>query len=87
VKEARHFETLVIGTRPAGEGAGMKLAKAGRRITVVESHDKVGGGCTHWGTIPSKVLRHSIQLLADYRRNPLFQHTRDQTARKSDRMC
>jgi NAD(P) transhydrogenase len=74
----RRFDTIVIGTGPAGEGAAMKLAKAGKLVAVVEAHDKVGGGCTHWGTIPSKALRHSIQLLADYRRNPLFQHTRDQ---------
>ena len=56
----------------------MKLAKAGRRVAVIEAHDAVGGGCTHWGTIPSKALRHSIQMLADYRRNPLFQHTAQQ---------
>jgi NAD(P) transhydrogenase len=76
--KARHFDTIVIGTGPAGEGAAMKLAKAGQQVAIVESHDQVGGGCTHWGTIPSKALRHSIQLLADYRRNPLFQHTPDQ---------
>ena len=56
----------------------MKLAKAGQRVAVVEAYTQVGGGCTHWGTIPSKALRHNIQLLADYRRNPLFQHTLDQ---------
>jgi NAD(P) transhydrogenase len=38
----------------------------------------VGGGCTHWGTIPSKALRHSIQMLVDYRNNPLFAHTLEQ---------
>ncbi len=72
------LDTIVIGTGPAGEGAAMKLAKAGQRVAVVEAHSQVGGGCTHWGTIPSKALRHNIQLLADYRRNPLFQHTLDQ---------
>ncbi len=72
------FDTLVIGTGPAGEGAAMKLAKAGQRVAVIEAHTQVGGGCTHWGTIPSKALRHNIQMLADYRRNPLFQHTLDQ---------
>jgi NAD(P) transhydrogenase len=56
----------------------MKLAKAGQRVAVVEAHRSVGGGCTHWGTIPSKALRHSIQMLADYRRNPLFQRIRSQ---------
>ncbi|WP_373509884.1 FAD-dependent oxidoreductase, partial [Thiocapsa sp.] len=74
----REFDSIVIGTGPAGEGAAMKLAKAGHRIAVVEAHNAVGGGCTHWGTIPSKALRHSIQMLADYRRNPLFQHTQHQ---------
>jgi NAD(P) transhydrogenase len=72
------FDTIVIGTGPAGEGAAMKLCKSGQKVAVVEAHDQVGGGCTHWGTIPSKALRHSIQMLADYRRNPLFQHTRNQ---------
>ena len=72
------FDTLIIGSGPAGEGAAMRLAKAGQRVAVIEAHDQVGGGCTHWGTIPSKALRHSIQMLADYRRNPLFAHTRDQ---------
>lgn len=74
----RTFDSVVIGTGPAGEGAAMKLAKDGQRVAVVEAYDQVGGGCTHWGTIPSKALRHSIQTLADYRRNPLFQHTLDQ---------
>jgi NAD(P) transhydrogenase len=75
---ARTFDTIVIGTGPAGEGAAMKLAKSGQRVAVVEAHRSVGGGCTHWGTIPSKALRHSIQTLADYRRNPLFQRIRSQ---------
>jgi NAD(P) transhydrogenase len=76
--QARSFDVIVVGTGPAGEGAAMKLCKTGRHVAVVESYEKVGGGCTHWGTIPSKALRHSIQMLADYRRNPLFQHTQDQ---------
>ena len=73
----KQFDTIVIGTGPAGEGAAMKLAKSGQRLAVIEAHRQVGGGCTHWGTIPSKALRHSIQMLADFRRNPLFQHTLD----------
>jgi NAD(P) transhydrogenase len=69
------FDTIIIGAGPAGEGAAMKLAKAGQTVAVVEALPRVGGGCTHWGTIPSKALRHSIQMLADYRRNPLFAHS------------
>jgi NAD(P) transhydrogenase len=74
----RSYDTVVIGSGPGGEGAAMKLTKAGQKVAIVEMHDQVGGGCTHWGTIPSKALRHSIQMLVDYRRNPLFGHTVEQ---------
>ena len=71
----QHFDVVIIGTGPGGEGAAMRLAKAGKRVAVVEKQSQLGGGCTHQGTIPSKALRHSVQLLADYRHHPLFAHT------------
>jgi NAD(P) transhydrogenase len=71
----QRYDVVVIGTGPGGEGAAMKLAKSGKRVAVVEKQPQVGGGCTHQGTIPSKALRHAIQLLADYRHHPLFEHT------------
>jgi len=74
----RDYDTIVIGSGPGGEGAAMKLAKAGQRVAMIEMHSQVGGGCTHWGTIPSKALRHGIQMLVDYKRNPLFTHTVEQ---------
>jgi NAD(P) transhydrogenase len=70
-----HFDTIVIGSGPGGEGAAMNLTKSGQRVAIVEAYPQVGGGCTHWGTIPSKALRQSIQLLADYKHNPLFAQT------------
>ncbi len=69
------YHTIILGSGPAGEGAAMRLAKAGKRVAVVEQAPQVGGSCTHRGTIPSKSLRHTIQLLADYRHHPLFEHT------------
>jgi NAD(P) transhydrogenase len=69
---ARHYDAIVIGSGPGGEGAAMKLAKAGRDVAVVERYGSVGGGCTHWGTIPSKALRHAVQRVADFRADPLF---------------
>ena len=69
------YDVIVIGSGPGGEGASMKLAKRGQRVATIEMQDQVGGNCTHKGAIPSKALRHSIQLLADYRHHPLFEHT------------
>ncbi len=71
----QEYDVVVIGTGPAGEGAAMRLTKQGQHVAVIEMLDQVGGNCTHKGTIPSKALRHAIQLLADYRHHPLFEHT------------
>lgn len=71
----QHYDVIVIGSGPAGEGAAMTLSKQGKHVAIIEKHHQVGGGCTHWGTIPSKALRHAVQLLADYRHHPLFEHT------------
>ncbi len=72
---AASYDVIVIGTGPGGEGASMKLSKQGLSVAAVEAQPQVGGNCTHKGTIPSKALRHAIQLLADYRHHPLFEHT------------
>jgi NAD(P) transhydrogenase len=50
----------------------MNLAKSGKRVAVIEKYKKVGGGCAHWGTIPSKALRHSVSRLIEFNSNPLF---------------
>ncbi len=71
------YDVIVIGSGPGGEGASMKLSKQGKRVAIIEMQPQVGGNCTHKGTIPSKALRHAIQLLADYRHHPLFEHTVD----------
>src|SRR5690554_1884067 len=68
----RQFDVVVIGSGPGGEGAAMQLAKSGRKVIMIEKHDSIGGGCTHWGTIPSKALRHSVSRLIEYNTNPLF---------------
>lgn len=67
------FDAIIIGTGPGGEGAAMNLAKSGKTVAVIERHQQVGGGCTHWGTIPSKALRHSVSRYIEYKENPLFQ--------------
>lgn len=71
-KIAAHYDAIVIGTGPGGEGAAMKLAKRGKKVAIIEKAPSVGGGCTHWGTIPSKALRHSVSRLIEFNANPLF---------------
>jgi len=66
------YDVIVIGSGPAGEGAAMKAAKQERNVAVVERYRKVGGGCTHWGTIPSKALRHAIQVAGEIHSHPLY---------------
>jgi NAD(P) transhydrogenase len=69
---ASEYDVIVIGSGPGGEGAAMKAAKSGTSVTVIEAYANVGGGCTHWNTIPSKALRHAILRLTEFRTNPLF---------------
>ena len=66
------YDLFVIGTGPGGEGAAMQAAKGGLRVAVAERYRQIGGGCTHWGTIPSKALRHAITSTMDVLKNPSY---------------
>lgn len=70
-KDIHDFDLIVIGSGPGGEGAAMKAAKAGRRVAMIEKYRQVGGGCTHWATIPSKALRQAARSVNEFRKNPL----------------
>ncbi len=50
----------------------MGLTKAGLNVAIIEKESSVGGGCTHWGTIPSKALRHAVSRIIEFNSNPLF---------------
>jgi NAD(P) transhydrogenase len=67
-----HFDVIVIGTGPGGEGAAMEATKQGRRVAVIERFSEIGGNCTHQGTIPSKSLRAAIARITDVNQNPFF---------------
>ncbi len=66
------YDVIVIGSGPGGEGAAMQAAKLGRKVAIVERYEHIGGGCTHWGTIPSKALRHAIFKMTDFQGDPRF---------------
>ena len=69
----KKYDVVVIGTGPGGEGAAMQLAKGGSNVAVVEKYSRIGGGCTHWGTIPSKALRSSIFQVTEALRSQVLQ--------------
>ena len=73
MSQEREFDVIVLGSGPGGEGAAMLATKAGKRVAVVEKYRVVGGGCTHWATIPSKALREAVRNLKSFRKNPLFE--------------
>ena len=73
-----NVDVAIIGTGPAGEGAAMMAAKNHLSTVVIERYVDVGGGCTHWGTIPSKALRYAVKQINEVRHNPLLQSLRRQ---------
>ena len=66
------YDFVVIGTGPGGEGAAMRACKAGRHVAAVERFAQVGGGCTHWATIPSKALRQAIYHMTLCNQNAIY---------------
>ncbi|MFL1406293.1 Si-specific NAD(P)(+) transhydrogenase [Marinobacter sp. M1N3S26] len=67
-----HYDVVVIGAGPSGEGAAMNATKHGKRVAIIEDKPNVGGNCTHWGTIPSKALRHSVKQIITFNTNQMF---------------
>lgn len=80
------WDLVVIGTGPAGEAAAMRAVKSDLRVAVVEDQERVGGSCTHLGTIPSKALRHLIRQVIRHHRNPLLQDMRTPVENRWERM-
>jgi NAD(P) transhydrogenase len=67
-----HYDVVVIGSGPSGEGAAMNAAKGNKRVAVIEDKKVVGGNCTHVGTIPSKALRHAVKQIISFNTNTMF---------------
>jgi dihydrolipoamide dehydrogenase len=58
---------IVIGAGPAGENVAGICAEAGLQVAAIEA-ELVGGECSYWGCIPSKVLIRPGDVLAAARR-------------------
>ena len=67
-----HYDLVVIGAGPAGEGAAMRASKTGLNVAMVDEKQQVGGNCAHLGTIPSKALRHAVKQIITFNTDALF---------------
>ncbi len=71
-----HYDLIVIGSGPGGQRAALQGAKAGKRVAIIEYYE-VGGGCVHFGTLPSKSFRESIYRYSLGSRGVLAQDSDD----------
>jgi dihydrolipoamide dehydrogenase len=62
-------DVVVVGAGPAGENAAGRCAQGGLRVAIVE-RELVGGECSYWGCMPSKVLIRPGDVRAAARRVP-----------------
>ncbi len=67
-----NYDVVVLGSGPAGEGAAINARKLGKRVALIEQQQQLGGNCTHWGTIPSKALRHAVKEIISFNTKPMF---------------
>ena len=56
-------KVLVIGSGPGGYTAAFRAADLGNEVTLVESHESLGGVCLNVGCIPSKSLLHTAEII------------------------
>src|ERR1700750_462286 len=66
-----HYDAIVIGNGQAGPFLAVRLAKAGRKVAIIERH-LFGGTCVNTGCIPTKSLVASARVAHVARRASEF---------------
>jgi NAD(P) transhydrogenase len=66
------FDLIVIGCGPAGEKAAAQAAYFGKRVSIIERAESVGGSSINTGTVPSKTLRESALYFSGLKQRGLY---------------
>lgn len=56
-------EVVVIGSGPGGYTAAFRAADLGKKVTLIEKEETLGGVCLNVGCIPSKALLHAAKVI------------------------
>lgn len=56
-------EVVVLGSGPGGYSAAFRAADLGKKVTLVERYESIGGVCLNVGCIPSKALLHAAKVI------------------------
>lgn len=60
-KQIYNFDTIIIGSGPAGSTAAEMLAHGGQKVAVVEA-ESFGGECLNYGCVPTKSMLSAAHL-------------------------
>jgi dihydrolipoamide dehydrogenase len=61
------YNVIIIGAGPAGSKCALDLAKAGKKVALIEK-DAIGGVCLNRGCIPSKSYLYFVELIEDIKK-------------------
>jgi NAD(P) transhydrogenase len=65
------YDLIVIGSGPAGEKGAAQAAYFGKKVSLVERDEVLGGASVNTGTLPSKTLRETALYLSGFRQRGL----------------
>lgn len=60
-------EVIILGAGPGGYTAAFRAADLGKKVTIIEQRDTLGGVCLNVGCIPSKALLHVTKIIDEAR--------------------
>ncbi|SVD74549.1 uncharacterized protein METZ01_LOCUS427403, partial [marine metagenome] len=58
-----HSDLVVIGAGPGGYAAAFRASDLGKKVTLIDKNNALGGVCLNQGCIPSKTLLHISKII------------------------